>query len=296
MKKEQEKIISFYDYLTRIGLTSETVKIYDKVVKAFLVQNPDAPKFGYKEVLGYLEVLRKAGVEHANRIHKLGAIKKYYEYLIDQGIRGNHPCKTLFMKTPPKRAVIQSDLFTMNELESLFKTHSHFNRLKVKNEVVLSLLIYQALSSKEITSLKLHHVDLDAGTIFIRGDKRLAGRKLELNPRQIRLFDTYLSHDRKRLLKDKDSDFFIITLTGKRETSDGLCSFMERLRCKFPDRHLSTMSIRDSVISYLINKRNLPLEQVQTFAGHRWISSTQRYLHASVEAEREVLKMHHPLG
>ena len=295
MKKVQEEIISFYDYLKRVGMTAGTVKEYDRVVKSLLVQHPQAHEFGYRDVLGYLEELRKVGAEHSSRINKLGAIKKYYEYLIDQGIRGDHPCKRLYLKTPPKRAVIQGDLFTMDELESLFNTEWHFECLKAKNEVVLSLLIYQALSAKEITSLKLHHIDLDAGTIFIRGGKRLTSRRLELSPRQIRLFDQYINNDRKRLLKEKDSDLFIVTLTGRGETSDGLCNFMEGLQPRFPDRHLSTMSIRDSVLSFLLNKRGLPLEQVQTFAGHRWISSTQRYLQVPVEAEREVLKMYHPL-
>jgi len=63
----------------------------------------------------------------------------------------------------------------------------------------------------------------------------------------------------------------------------------------FPDRNLTAKTIRDSVISNLLNERRISLEQVQLFAGHRWICSTQRYQQASIEEERDILRQFHPL-
>lgn len=64
----------------------------------------------------------------------------------------------------------------------------------------------------------------------------------------------------------------------------------------FPDRSLSPKTIRDSVIALWLNDLKIPLEQVQLMAGHRWISSTERYVQTSIEEQRELLKMVHPLG
>ena len=51
--------------------------------------------------------------------------------------------------------------------------------------------------------------------------------------------------------------------------------------------------LRQSVITEWLKTRNL--RQVQYMAGHRWVSSTERYLTTSLEDLREALEKHHPL-
>jgi integrase/recombinase XerD len=286
---------TFEQYLKRIGHSDQTLRTYRCAIKVFLQRHPDAHSYGYGDVLNYMEELGKTDVKVNTKIGKLNALKKYYDYLIDQGKRENHPCRTLLLKGGGKRGAIFHDLFTSGELESLLEREEKFAHLKTKNQVVISLLIYQGLLPGEIINLKLHHIDLDAGTIFIKGGRLLTARKLEMHPKQFRLFDKYLTSDRKRLLIKGETGFFIINYRGHADKIDGPLFLIETLKPRFPDRNLTTTAIRDSVIANLLNEKKMPLEQVQLFAGHRWICSTQRYLQTPVEEQRDVLRMFHPM-
>jgi len=291
-----EQVQSFKEYLIRNGYSRQAIPGYGYSVHIFLTRHPGADNFGYAQVLAYMDELAMTDASISTLSTKLNAIKKYYDHLIDCGKRDDHPCKRLFLKTKSKRNVIQNDLFTESELESLMDRKGHFNILKVKHQVVISLMIYQGLTPGEITRLKLHHVDLDSGTILIRGAAQLSQRRIEMHPRQYDLFDRYLHHDRKKLLKKGETGFFIVNLLGTTYKPESVVRCVETMKDRFPDRNLTAKSIRDSVISNLLNQRRFPLEQVQLFAGHRWVCSTQRYYQAPVEEEREVLRQFHPLG
>jgi integrase/recombinase XerD len=64
----------------------------------------------------------------------------------------------------------------------------------------------------------------------------------------------------------------------------------------FPDRNLNPKTIRQSVIANWLNEKKLALEQVQLMAGHRWISSTDKYRCVPMDQERELMNKFHPLG
>src|ERR1019366_8995175 len=190
-----------------------------------------------------------------------------------------------------------SDLFTMPELESLLEREERYEHLKAKNKVVLSLLIYQALLPNDIIALKLHHVDLESGTIYIKGGRVLTERKLEIHPTQYELIDNYLNSRKRLMYKEKSNDYFILNFQGTNDkTSENIIYLVETLKPKFQDRNLTTKAIRDSVIACWLNEKMIPLEQVQLIAGHRWISSTLRYRQESVKGQRAIVNKYHPLG
>jgi integrase/recombinase XerD len=289
---------TFEQYMVKMSFSKETRNSYRCIIDKFLLDNPSANTYNYQDILNYMEFISKQQLSRNTKQTRLTAIKKYYYYLIEEGIREDHPCMTLNIKGATKKGVIFSDLFSMAELESLMEREERYQHLKLMHQVIISLLIYQALSSSEIISLKLSHVDMDAGTIYIRGGREFTSRHLEIHPKQYRLFDRYLDEARKRLLyKDKENDYFILNYQGKNYTaSDGIGYLIETLKTYFPDRNLTAKSIRDSVIAYWLNVRKIPLEQVQLLAGHRWISSTLRYRQASINEQREILNKFHPLG
>ncbi len=289
---------TFEQYLIKMSFSRGTRDSYRCIIEKFLLNNPDANTYNYQDILNYMEIICKQPLSKNTKKGKLTAIKKYYDYLVEEGIRNDHPCMTLNIKGAGKKGIIFSDLFSMTELESLMEREERYTHLKQQHQVIISLLIYQALLPSEIISLKLNHVDMDAGTIYIRGGRELISRNLEIHTKQYRLFDKYIYEARKRLLyKDKRNDYFILNYQGKNYAdSCGIGYLIETFKPCFPDRNLSTKSIRDSVIAYWLNDRKIPLEQVQLIAGHRWISSTSRYRQASIVEQREILNKFHPLG
>ena len=76
---------------------------------------------------------------------------------------------------------------------------------------------------------------------------------------------------------------------------NGLYYLISRRGDLFPGRGLSPRRLRQSVLRNLL-KEGKDLRLVQEFAGHKYVSSTERYKQTGVEELKcQVLKFH-PLG
>lgn len=293
---------TFSEYLKQNGFKDDTIYAYGVRLNIFLSAVPNAVNATYSDILSYFEKLNRQEKSVNTRSGVLSMIKRYYDYLLATGQRDTHPCKAFNIKGKVKRGVIHNDLFSRSELESLFDIEpvepENENQLHtaIKRKVMLSMLIYQAMLPNEIIKLKLQHVDLEEKSIFIRGGKELCTRKISLHPRQLVMISEYIETSRKALLKGKKSDAFFINYRGMPDKRvDNVQYVVEMLQPAFPDRNLTTTTIRDSTIAHWLNEKKIKLESVQLLAGHRWISSTQRYVNSSTDEQREKLNRFFPL-
>ncbi len=286
---------SFEEYVLKKGHTKETVKTYSYEVTPFMAMFPDMHTFTFRQVhLALTEYLK----DHTNQNYKntiLSAIKKYYDYLIETGRRNDHPCRTMRFKAVRKNKVIHNDLFASAELELLMEREERFPMLRLRNQVIVSLLIYQALQSQEIENLKVQHINLDEGRVYVQASTNGTRRHLDLHPKQYKIFDSYINESRKALLKTQ-SDKLIVGTRGTAVSKDLVHYVISTFKPLFPDRNLTPESIRQSVIANWINERRFPLEQVQLMAGHAWISTTEKYRQTPADDRRAIVNRFHPLA
>lgn len=290
-----KKIVDIENYLYRMGHTKQTVRSYLYAITNFLQSNPEADNYRYKDILNYMteKLVNYSNSDTQNSI--LAGIKKYYDFLIDIGIRNDHPCKTLILNKRRNKDIIHQDLFTTAELELLMSREERYEILKLKNQTLISLLIYQGLTAGEVVNLKLSNIDLDNGTLFVKGSRKIASRQLELMPRQYRIIDKYIKETRKELIS-RETNNLLVGKLGTPITVDDVNYIVSTFKPLFPDRNLNTLTIRMSVISNWLNEKHFPLEQVQLMAGHKWISATARYLFTPIKEQREMINRFHPLN
>lgn len=287
--------MTFEDYLYKFGHTPKTVKSYLFANKIFMTDNPSPEDFKYKDIVEYLN---KKVDDYANsntKVYILNGMKKYYDYLLETGRRDDHPCRNFFVRNQRNKQVIHQDLFSTHELEMMLEREERYADLQQRNQVVISLLIYQGLHSREISNLNLSNVDLDSGTIFIRATPKVSQRHLEITNRQYRLFDRYLNEGRKALLRD-DNQAFVLGKLGTRMSVDDIHYLVSTFKGLFPDRNLTPATIRQSVIANWLNEKKLPLEQVQLLSGQKWISTTIKYKQVNIDEQRKLMNRFHPLG
>jgi integrase/recombinase XerD len=285
--------ISIENYLSQ-KLSPKTVNSYLYTINHFLNTNPKAKRYKYNDVVDYMADVTKKQNNVQYRIRILSAIKKYYDYLVVSGLRSDHPCKRLTIKTNHNPAIQTQDLFSNEELQLLFQRENRYWFLEIRNKVLLGLMIYQGLSSEEIIRLELKDIDLDNSTIYIKSSKNLNNRTLELTPKQMIPLATYINETRGKMLMMK-TDKLILSKLGKPITVDGVGSVTDSLKCLFPDRKLSPQTIRMSVICNWLNQRKLTLEQSQYLAGHKWIGTTEKYIKVDANAERELINKFFPI-
>jgi site-specific recombinase XerD len=183
-------------------------------IKNFLQSNPEADIYKYKDILNYINEKVKDLSNSDTKNAILAAVKKYYDFLIDIGLRNDHPCRTLILSKRRNKDIIHQDLFTTAELEMLMEREERYEILKLKNQTMISMLIYQGITAGEVTNIKLSNIDLDNGTIYIKGSSKIASRHLELMPRQFKIIDRYINETRKKLISTKTDKL----LVGKLET------------------------------------------------------------------------------
>lgn len=285
--------ITIENYLNQ-KLSAKTAESYLYTINHFLKTNPKAKRYKYNDVVSYMDEVTKKQNNIQYRIRILSAIKKYYNYLIESGLRTDHPCKGLTIKKNHNQAIQVQDLFSSEELQLLLQRENRYQHLKSRNNVLLSLLIYQGLTSEEIISLELKDVDLDNSTIYIKASKNLNRRTLELTSKQMIPLEKYILEVRDKM-RMTNTDKLILSKLGKPISVDGIHSVTDSLKPLFPDRKLNPQTIRMSVICNWLNEKKLPLEQVQTLAGHKWPGTTEKYIKVDANAERELINRYFPV-
>lgn len=279
--------------------TKSTTERYLRDIKAYLraVGEAKAKNATYGDIMDYVEILRKRYPNPDTIKVVIHSIKKYYSWLNHTEHRKTHPCRNLKLREKTNRDVQLQDLFKPEELEILMDRKERYSDLKTKNRVVVSLLIYQALTRNDIVRLTLKDIDLNNGTIYIKADTRTNRRTLKLKPNQILLMHQYIIETRIKLINKsthQQTDILIRTKTGTPEQGEGIGYLLETARNLFPERKLNAQTIRQSVIANLL-KSGHGLRLVQTFAGHKYPSATERYRQTGIEELKAGVQKYHPL-
>jgi site-specific recombinase XerD len=286
----------------------QTVKayLYDIGNYTSYVGETAAQNAKYSTILDYIAHLRERPNMKTHTIQRVvSALKKYYDYLIESEQRTSHPCQDFQLRDKSPRSVQIQDLFTPQELQSLLHRTERYALLKRRNTLIMSLLVHQALTATEIVNLHLNDVDLDRATINIRQNTQNEGRILDLKATQISLFYGYINEDRLQLsplspLSSLGGNENPCLILSKLENMDKMTFNTEGVQYlvstfqPFFNRKLTPTTIRQSVIANRL-KVGEDLRHVQIFAGHRRISSTERYKVSGLDALKNAIQKHHPL-
>jgi len=287
----------FTEYLSD-KVAPSTAKRYVREVELFFLSSEEKninPKSAtYQQIMEYLGELRKK--TKAKKINcSLHGIKKYYSYLIATGQRKDHPCRYIKLRDKQSRDIQLQDLFKTEELELLLEKKERYPLLKNRNQIIISLLIYQGLTNGEVKKIELENINLEQGTIYIKPGRKTNARTLKLQSKQIYWLMSYIQNDRPQLLKNRESQQLIISSRGTaEETGEGIGYIIESCRHLFPDKKLNAKTIRQSVITNLL-KQGKDLRIVQAFAGHKYPSTTERYKQTQVEELKNQILKYHPL-
>lgn len=260
------------------------------------VKLPEQAK--YKDVIAYLEQERSKGRKSNTLFTYLAAIKVYYDHLKKAGRRKDHPCKHMRLRDKIDHRVNVQDLFSSTELQRLLEAPPReirrLPKIELRDKVILSLLVYQGLTTKSIVSLELKDVNLPEAAVYIRKETTLNARTLELHPRQIMLINKYLNEERPTLNRGT-SDNLILTRRYQAERGCGVHDVVKAYKHLFKDKVLTPLAIRQSVIANLL-KNGKDIRAVQVFAGHNSPMTTERYQQTGIEELTAAVMKFHPLG
>jgi integrase/recombinase XerD len=279
------------------NLQKSTAKSYLYEINKYNLLNRNTATYDYKKVMEYVEELRKNYLTSSiTRI--IAALKRYYDYLIETGIRKDNPARNIKLRDAKQNPIQLQDLFCEKELQTLLEPRKErYLILTKRNQIIMSLLVNQALKVGEIIQLKTGDINLEKAQIHITGTSQTNNRILPLKAEQILLFHHYLESP----LTSKGgivTDYFLINKLGSRITADDI-NYLISTYQKAPfgglgAKKLTSITIRQSVITNLLTKGN-DLRMVQEFAGHKQLDTTEKYKQTGIKALQNAIEKYHPI-
>lgn len=288
-------------YLRKQGYSETTVTGNERQIENFkkwCKRNRTTPmEIDYKTCLKFIQYLSRKGTTKKTVNHRLRSIKIYFNYLIDGAYRTDSPIENIIVKG--ERRTINYNLLEADELEDLyysFETDSYqeeYHRYTLKRaKVILGLTVYQGLSTTDLSSLKIEHLQLNKGKIYVPSTKRSNARELELKPWQIMEFMEYVNEVRP-MIQDKIGNHGEQLFNTNARFNAITYHIFKKLK-RYNHKVDNPKQIRASVITNWLGQYNL--RKVQYLAGHRYISSTERYLQDDLENLHEMVNTCHPIS
>ncbi|GAA0563661.1 hypothetical protein GCM10009415_52440 [Chitinophaga japonensis] len=204
-------------------------------------------------------------------------------------MRTDNPAAGVFIKGLPRK--LPGNLLTVSEMQHLYDQYRIQLRVDLSKKIMLGLFVYQGLTTDEVGRLQARDLRLNEGKIFIHGGKYRNERWLKLEAVQMMDLQAYLKANKFKegtLLVEQKKGF-----TGKYNIINQVAWMLKQLREQNPGV-LTAQLLRSSVIAGWLKQYNL--RQVQYMAGHRYVSSTQRYEQCNLDDLQNALKKYHPMG
>lgn len=286
----------FTAYLQSKNLAAASIKQYTWDLTLFLawVNKPETSIIK-TDVLKYLEHLKNnRQLANITRKNTLIVLNHYFTFLLTSGLIKTNPTALLKIRGTKKTTLY--NLYTPQQLEQLlddyqqlFVQHPTSNRTpqnrlqqtilsKQRNAAILSLLIYQGITTTEISKLQLHDIDFIKATITIKATKKRNQRILHLKAVQIGLLMHYINNIRPQLLTHNTLTNQLFLSTDNRNNTPIIThvfkSFANQLK-NTDSNFINYKQLRASVITNWLKTEGL--RKTQYYAGHRHISSTEKY-------------------
>ena len=243
----------------------------------------------------YIEHLRKGKLTARTLKTYVGNLKIYFDYLVEENYRVQNIIKELNIKGVKKTVI--NNFLEFEELEDLYYSYPLNKGKEIarkRNKIIIGLLVYQGLNTRDLQLLKLEHIELYKGKITIPGTKKSNTREIELKPFQLMEFMEYVNECRPKILRETSKVTEQLLLPIGR--SYKLHNTIHKLAKELKEINNSFIDVKQIKTSVIINWLKVHgLRRTQYLAGHKYISSTEKYVQDDLESLHDTINTYHPL-
>ncbi|WP_299884325.1 tyrosine-type recombinase/integrase [uncultured Lacinutrix sp.] len=296
----------FENYLFTQGYSKTTVVSYLRSASLFSnwchAKDYDLETIDYKLCLEYVKKIQQPrkgkSLSKSTIKHQVGALKILFHFLIDDNRRSTNPMESINIRGVKR--TLNHNLLDQNELEDLYYSYKTENielpncpSVAMRNKVITGFMVYQGLNTTALKTLKLEHIDIDNGKIYVPSTRKTNARTLELKSLQIVPLLHYLEKDRE-LLQDAIQSHTEALFPLNSDRFDIISRYLFKNLKRINHNVKDMKQIRASVITNWLSHHNI--REVQYMAGHRYISSTERYVQDDLESLQEIIETMHPIN
>jgi len=265
-------------------------------------ENIEVKEARYKDIIAFIQSLQEESYNSRFINRVVLSVRYYYQYL---GVAKN-PAAGIFIRGAVSKVPI--DIVRYPEIIQVYEHYQGLDNRTKRNKVILGLMVYQAVTTREIHNLEPHHIKLKEGKIYIPGTNRTLARVLPLKANQLLELSQYLEEVRPQLQRDiyeirpgrkmikvdtsAVAHRLFFSERGNGDLKNSLHHMFIQIK-KMNPRIKSGQVIRQSVITEWT--KTIGIRQVQYMAGYRCVGSVERYKQYHLEELTEALNEYHPL-
>jgi integrase/recombinase XerD len=283
----------FKERLQTQGVSKSQVYNKPNTVKEFLhylEQNHirNLTKINQRLINEYFEYLKNRPLQTKSGTMSIGYLKKhreavlrFIEYVASQEKEIGKGQSGILIRIennqPPPREILLE-----NEIQALFNTCG-YDILGIRDKAILSLLYGCGLRKKELLELEIHEIDLNKGRVHIDKSKTKHARDVPMSKTVQANIEDYLFNVRNSMLDSSSTlTSFLITERGTKMSEGTLAKTIEKLKKKAClNKKVTCHQLRHSIATHL--HKNMSIEDVAKFLGHKNLDSTMIYTHLKNE-------------
>lgn len=245
----------------------------------------------YADLISFMRYQEKNNKSTTRINRSFGALRHYYDYLIELGKVKNNPAANIIKAGQRRRAV--HSVFTRAELDELYLDLPEKTEREVMYKCVTGFIVYQGFTTAELGRMLPEHLNLVDRTVYITGSSRSNSREIPLEPHQAELLDKYLNETRPLIIRKRRKFTRTMFCTfGAGENMSNVWYYLKEELQRYQPRLKNLRELRTNVIVHWLRSEN-PI-QVKYKAGHRYVSSTEFFQLQDVESLKEELESFFP--
>lgn len=288
--------------VAELGASQNTIDAYASDLRKFAqTVGVDLINVQTDEITGFMVALTNEGLAQSTRARRLSAIKQFYRFLFEEGLRSDNPAMKL---KGPGRAKRLPGTLSEDEVGRLLEMAHRVGRARdrARNLCLLQLLYATGMRVSELVSLPLSAVRGSPRIILVKG-KGGRERHVPLSPDAQEATRKWVSV--RASLQDKGAETFqpdskfLFPSRGKSGhlTRHAFAAYLKDLAVEtgLDPAKVSPHKLRHAFATHLLSN-GADLRTIQALLGHADISTTEIYTHVLDAQIKELVNEHHPLA
>lgn len=224
--------------------------------------------------------------------NRVGVVKKFCGFLLDEGLIGDDPCKGITYAKTPK--TLPRNILSVAETRKVLEQPNLESALGYRDRCILELLYSAGLRSQELRLLKVTDLNLEEGIVRVEGGKGARERYVPIGKIVCRYVKQYLADARLAILKGRPSDYLIVSVHAQPLRKAPLAKLVKGYVEKTGiTKTITPHSFRHACATHLL-KGKAGIRHIQEILGHSSIETTQIYTHVTIQDLKEVHNACHP--